>query len=383
MTNKIQVRLQCLNIKLSANEILNMIDKQDLNKIKEKDDHPFFQAYSFCHEGLSKPRIIGNTGEKEEEPVKWTRKAVQSLKNVIIKGIKFFKGHNKDNSIENRNHYGEVIANKEMEIKGKLHHVIVGYFPDKEAVKNDDIVSQEGLWNFVKTATGIIADSVEKITGIALGNSEYDSPAFEGAHRLGTVQCFEGEGDSQNNDGGDPPKKKEKTMNLQDVINYIRDNKVHITQLPFTIEDIKADRNLGKIIDDLEKENQDLKKFKEDATKEKEEYEKQIKEFKDKDNLVQAKENFKKLLTESKADEKEKKYIELRFGKEKLEDMSEKGLKEFYEKKAQEYKDEIKPLLNDKKEDVFEPNGNAKPADPEDMTKAENNELLEEDYNPY
>jgi ElaB/YqjD/DUF883 family membrane-anchored ribosome-binding protein len=67
--------------------------------------------------------------------------------------------------------------------------------------------------------------------------------------------------------------------------------------------------------------------------------------------------------------------------KEKIEDLSEKGLKEFYDSKLEEYKTDIAPLIDNKTE-IFKPNGKVS-VDPADMTKAENNELLEEDYNPY
>ena len=365
---------------LSESEILGLIDNDILDKIKQKDEHPYFQAFSICHEGISKPKLLGQ--ENNKKPVKWTRKAVQSLKDLVLKGIKFFKGHNKDNSVDNREDFGEIVANKEMEIESKLHHIVIGYFPDKEKIKNDDVVSQEGLWNFLESSGEIIADKVEKITGIALGNSNFVDPAFEDARRLGMIQCFDTDGESvENKTGGEPGKKEgiKMALTLKEVNDYIVENNVHITQLPFDIEDIKADRNLGKIFDDLEKENENLKQKNEIYEKEKEGFEKQIKEFQDKENLNLAKTRFEGLIKELK--DEEKIFIEKKFDLDKPEDLSEAGLKKFIESKQNEFKI-IEPLFKKGDTKIFIPN-KENPTDKEDLTKAENNELLDEDFNPY
>ena len=63
----------------SQNQILDMINPSDLDKIKQSDEHPFFQVYSICHEGTHTPRLIGQTAR----PITWTRQAIQSIKNVV------------------------------------------------------------------------------------------------------------------------------------------------------------------------------------------------------------------------------------------------------------------------------------------------------------
>ena len=183
------VTLVCYKIQaFSNNEILSLIPPETLSQIKSKDPHPYFQAYSICHEGISTPSIIGDTSK----PIHWTRRAVQSLKSIILKGVKFFKGHNADNSTTGRQVLGEVVANVEQEINGVLHHVVVSYHsPEvKEEVKKYDICSQEAIWNLFDQAGQVIADTVDKITGIALGSSDTEQPAFTGARRLASVQAF-------------------------------------------------------------------------------------------------------------------------------------------------------------------------------------------------
>jgi hypothetical protein len=188
-----QKNLILFTYKLQAftqNEILELIPVDVLNKIKQKDPHPYFQLYSICHEGMSQPKLLGETSSK---PIFWPRKAIQSLKSIIMKGIKLFKGHNDDNSIKGRESFGEVIHSFQQEIQGNLNHLIITYHTpeQKEEAKKFDIVSQESIWNFMESASNLIADTIEKFTGIAGGNSKIEIPAFSGAKRLGLVQAFE------------------------------------------------------------------------------------------------------------------------------------------------------------------------------------------------
>lgn len=362
---------------LSESEILSLIDNDTLNKIKQKDEHPYFQAFSICHEGISKPKLLGQ--ENNKKPVKWTRKAVQSLKDLVLKGIKFFKGHNKDNSVDNREDFGEIIANKELEIDNKLHHIVIGYFPDKEKIKDDDVVSQEGLWNFLESSGEIIADKVEEITGIALGNSDFVDPAFEDARRLGMIQCF-ADGMSVP-DGTSGNKTKEVIMEItkKDVIEFIQKNNLHIHELGFTLDDAKKDRVIGKALEDYEKKITEFEEKEKALLEEKKQTEERIKEYVDKENLNLAKTRFEGLIKELKDDEKI--FIEKKFDLDKPEDLSEAGLKKFIESKQNEFKI-IEPLFNKGDTKIFTPS-KENPTDKEDLTKAENNELLEEDFNPY
>jgi len=80
------ISVSCKQIQSFSNvDILNLIPPETLTKIKETDSNPLFQAYSICHEGNSTPTIIGE-GPK---PISWTKKAIQSLKN-IVKGSQVF-----------------------------------------------------------------------------------------------------------------------------------------------------------------------------------------------------------------------------------------------------------------------------------------------------
>jgi len=254
----LNVSIQSFISKLSQDEIIKMIPSDILAKIKQKDTHPYFSAYSICHEGMSNPKILNS----ENKPIIWHKKAIQSIKNIILKGVNFFKGHNKDSSINNRESLGEVIADTQKEIDGVLHHIVIGYHPkDKiEQIKKLNICSQEGIWNLIESGNKYIADSLDKITGIALANSNEEIPAFGGAKQLGLIQAF---------DSGETRKyiktgegKKNMASIVEDIKQQVKDHNIWPKQI-FDEQQIKDDYVFGKVygeIDKLKTENETLKK---------------------------------------------------------------------------------------------------------------------------
>ena len=180
------VRLQGFVQAFAENEILAAIPLDVLARIKAENPHPFFKAYSVCHDGVSKPTLLGDTAR----PIQWLRDAVHTVTSAITKGVKFFAGHGAEND-PSRESLGEVVASYEKEIDGKLHHVVIGYFPKPEKVQAFDVCSQEAEWTFWDNPTGWIADKIRRMTGIALANSAFEKPAFSGAREMGFVQAFE------------------------------------------------------------------------------------------------------------------------------------------------------------------------------------------------
>jgi hypothetical protein len=352
MENKIQSFISIDNRLIQAlnqNEILGLIPADTLAKIKETNPHPYFQAFSIAHEGSARPKVLGET---EQKPVVWSRRAIQSIKNIVTKGVKFFKRHNKDNSTEGRKDYGEVVADTQKEIDGKLHHIVVGYFPDKEAVKDCDVCSQEANWGLLETAKNFVADTITKLTGIALANSSEELPAFPGAKRLGSVQAlqiqaFEYEeisieaNDQTINSAVESGKGDLNFMDLtqagiRDLLNEVKRRQTLPSQL-FSVDDIKADRELRKIFDEVEKQ-----------MVEKDDVIKRLEEEKGKLNqdvmTSTASSRFEELLTkqEDPLTDTQKSFINLSFS-EKLKgkminDLSTEGLQKFISDKMIDYK---------------------------------------------
>lgn len=372
-----RISLLCKAIQsFTQTDILSLLPESTLREIKAIDPHPFFQLYSICHEGESNPKIL----DGESKPISWGRRAIQSIKNIITKGIKFFRGHNSDNSTTGRPELGEVVHSFEKEIDGKLHHVVVGYYPPetRDEVKQYDVCSQEAEWNFFDQVGYFVADKIEQLTGIALANSENDTPAFAGARRLGMVQAFEpGEGNNKPPVGDIEPGKGAKEMNFAEWKQWGIDHNVYPSQI-FTTEQIQADRVFSKVFTENEQLKKDmatkeeqLKTLQEENKTVKTEYQKSTA----KDRLAQIiKSNTVPMTDEIKS------YIEKRsvddlasmkdFSDDQLTNYIQRGVAEYQRNAAYFLKGDQKPPEG--KKDI--------PPASDDPTKAANNPLLEEDY---
>lgn len=309
----------------SQEEIIARIPNDILEKIKEKDEHPFFQMYSIAHEGISSPKIEG----KGHRPIVWLKSAIQTIKKVIKNGIKFFDGHNKNIDNPDKPELGEVIYSFEEEINNKLNYCVIGYFPSKtrERAKEMDICSQESQWELVKLAGGkLLAETCNKITGIALGNSRYHRPAFENAKRLAMVQAFDKLSPDGESSGGEPVKGK--TMTFTELKEAVKKMNVMPHQL-YTSDEIKGDREFGKLFDEISSLNEQIKTKEEIIDKIKQENS----DLNRKHQLQSAKGILEKIYKENNLTDNIKKFVSDIYedNKSQLNDITEDGLKKFVE----------------------------------------------------
>jgi hypothetical protein len=320
---------------ISADEILTLVPAEKLAEIRRTDPHPLFQAYSVCHEGVSTPRLVGDTAK----PITWTRRAVQSIKDTVLRGLKFFHLHNSDNSTEGREDLGEVVWDGQREIGGVLHHVVVGYFPDRDRVKDMDVCSHEGEWDLFESAGQWFADRLHEMTGIALTSSKDDTQAFPGARRLAMVQAFD-DSVGLDIDGPVRAKKKEKSMGdidlmtvpLAELKRIVRERQLFPSQL-FGLEEIRADREFGKIVtenDGLKTEVGALKGDLEKARGEKVQADKAL-------ISVTARDRFSKLVEGMPMTPRQKAFV-LKSFPEKVDDASDGALKLLVDRKLEDYK---------------------------------------------
>lgn len=367
------VTLVCSRIQaFTDSEILALVPAETLKAIKEKDPHPFFQAYSICHEGVSMPRLIGDTAK----PIHWTKKAVQSIKNVIKNGVKFFLGHNEDNSTTGRRELGEVVHSFEKEIDGALHHVVISYHsPDvREEVKKYDICSQEAEWSFFDVAGNLIADAMDKMTGIALQSSSVAEPAFSGARRLGLVQAFGAE-NLNNNKGGQEMPLDLTTVTFNDLIAEVKRRNTFPSQI-YSLDEIKADNKIKPTFDEVET----LK----GQVKTKDEEIKQLKtnqeELNKKTQLSTAKQRFTNLLNggDVKLTDLQKNYMEKKFKEDKISDLTDEGLKKLRDDLLVSYQEDV-AIFGTGDKTIPGTGGGSGTIEKDDLTKASNNELLAED----
>ena len=305
-----------------------------MKSILKTNKHPFFQAYSIMQEGLSKPQEVG---KKISKPIYWIQDVVNKVKTVIKKGLQFFQYHNDDNSTNNRPEIGKVVGQLQKMIKGKLNQIVIGYFPDKSKVKDFDICSIEAdvmVKEFDQNFD--IAQSIKDISGIALSKSSNENPAFPGAVRLASLQCFEG--DSEQSIVLEKDKTTgEKKMTYEEFKNAdfswikraIDDRKIYPSQL-YTKDQIKSDNNF---LEDFKK----LEKF-EGLQKELLDEKEARKNDKLNFDRLSAKQRLEKLIPENLTD-KQKLFIKKKFNAEVLEDLSDDNLKVEIDNLKKEYKE--------------------------------------------
>lgn len=315
-----KISIQALELILSPEELKQKIPKEKLEQLKGKG---VLQAYTLAQEGLSHPKILG----QGTETLRWPKSVIHQIAEKIKQGTKFFIGHGENNSHDNRESVGEVLTSFVKEIKGKISNVIIGYFPEKEKVNEMDTCSMEAD---VFTDNDNIVGDVNDVSGIALGSSDKDNPAFPGALRLSMVQCFGKEDDKDEN------KPKEKQMTFEDIKKGIRDLNIRPWQI-FTLDDMKEDRNYGKLFS----ENSTLKSDNERLTNENKEIKDKSKEAIRTADVTSSKGRLDKIMEEGYTD-KQKKFIGGRFDPEAFEDLSDDKLKEYVENGKKEFADTAK-----------------------------------------
>jgi regulator of replication initiation timing len=252
---------------------------------------------------------------------------IRDLANKIKTGIKFFVGHGRDNSNDNRESVGEILSSFVKEINGRLSNIIIGHFPSNEKVRDMDTCSMEAD---VHTDEDHIVGEINEVTGIALGSSDRDNPAFPGALRLNMIQCF---GDETDDDEGDDIMAR---LTFEQLKQGIRELNVHPWQI-FTLDELKNDKVFGKVFED----NSTLKAENERLSKENENVKTQSKEAVRKTDILESSGKLDELMKEGFTD-KQRTFIKGRFDPEKMEDLSEENLKTFIEDEKNEFAETAK-----------------------------------------
>lgn len=169
-------------------ELLRYVPKDTIARIKQGDEHPEFRAYAIAHEGISEPKMVGGGGLL----LKYFRDAIYKIHDKLELGTPVFHGHNADNSTDGRETIGEIVGKTLREIGGKLYDIAVTYIKPEHRSAPLDVASFEAEVGFNPNADGETCTAVDvgEITGLALGSSAVERPAFSGATLLAAVQAF-------------------------------------------------------------------------------------------------------------------------------------------------------------------------------------------------
>lgn len=317
-----KVYLQAMELTLTPEEMRQKIPSEKLNQLKGKG---ILQAYRVAHEGKSQPKILG----EGHQVLRWGRAVIHRLASVIKAGTKFFVGHGSTNDHNGRREVGEVLASYSKEIGGKLSDIVIGHFPNESDVTEMDVCSIEAD---VATDNGYV-DDVNDVSAIALGASHIDSPAFPGALRLASVQCFEEETlKSKLGDGEDMAV----TITFRDVQDFIKERNVFAHQL-YSEEDLRNDNQFGKVF----KENENLKTKVTDLTKNVEDAKTESEKVSRQSMVSGAKERFEKLLPTDLTD-KQKTFMLGRFDAEVIAEMDDAKVNEYIDNERKEFAETAK-----------------------------------------
>lgn len=228
---------------MADNEIRRMVSDQTLAKLKITDKHPQIRAYSIGHEGAAGGNLVG-IGKAS---VQYFRDAIVKLFENVRNGIKVYHGHLADGNTTDdskRPSIGKVVGRALKEIDGILHTVAAVYIRPEYQTLPLDVASIEADVIFGITPDGAAhVDTIERLTGIALGNSATDVPGFPGATLVGAFQAFTHSAEQTG----------ERTMTKAELLKAIKDSGLQISDL-FTSDELLT-IPFVKDLNDKQKEN--------------------------------------------------------------------------------------------------------------------------------
>jgi hypothetical protein len=208
--SKVYIRAELQN--MAKREILEIIPQDTLNRIKQTDPKPEFRVFSIGHEGVAQGAEVTLAG-RVVKAFRYVKEMVSRIGDRLTYGTPIFHGHVQNNSTEGREQVGELVGKAIKIIGDKVNALAAVYIYPQFRKAGFDVASFEGNVGYIPGESGKENDviDIEKITGIALGRSGVDQPAFPGATCLGILQNF-ASGAVQNNRqvaGGERMKKEE------------------------------------------------------------------------------------------------------------------------------------------------------------------------------
>lgn len=213
--NGVVIDMSILN--MASNEIRDMIPEDTLRRIKNDDPDPLFKAFVVGHPGTAYPKEVG----KGSVVLKWIQSAIRSLVDVLKRGTKVFHGHNADSSHEGRTSIGEVVGKALKDIKGQMSAIAAVYiYPMFNHLELDVASIEADVTVDPQSPDTFKAVGVKEITGIALGDSSNETPAFSGAKLIGQLQAFRDQS-SQHKKGDGMDK-----MTIDEIRTVIKENSI-------------------------------------------------------------------------------------------------------------------------------------------------------------
>jgi len=307
----ITIRAELQN--LAKREILEMVPADTISRLKETDSKPEFKVFCVGHEGVAKAQEL-SFGTRVVKAYHYVKNMIFKMGEKLAFGTPCFNGHGETNSHAGREKIGEVVGKSVKMIGDKLSTLAVTYIYPQFRKLDLDIASIETNVEYIPkgVSSGDVID-IDKITGIALGSSKVNAPAFPGATALGVIQAFSKESQFNRKSGEDK-------MDKADILEGIKELGLKITDI-FTSEEIVASEPARKA---KQTEYEHAKRIEESLGKEREKVISLTKELGEKEGKIKtlneavSRTQVGSLFTKSnetrKFDDKQKAFIERRLG---------------------------------------------------------------------
>jgi len=253
---------------LAKSEVLKFIDGDTYDAIKSEDAHPMFVMMSVGQEGTSKGRLYEDisTGQALKDWCKqlWPLKAIKELVTMMKsrKHMPIWEQHEVGVDQSERLVVGSVVASTKKMIKGSTHAVSIAYinnYGTRQRIENGeyDACSLEAvcLFEAIKDPIRYVVRKVKDLFGIALCNTQKDTPGFDDANILAVVTAMAKE-DDDDEEGGTRKRRKKgepEVITLKDVKDYIAEHEPAPSRL-FTVEALTGD---SKVIDAFENDRKE------------------------------------------------------------------------------------------------------------------------------
>lgn len=225
---------------MSEADVLELVPTRVYASIKAENHTPVFKAFVVGQEGEARPRLVGIGSVIQQ----WFRSAIEALGNKLKLGTPVFNLHAPTNEHDGRTPIGEVIGMAVKNIEDALSAIAVVYiYPDYQDLPLDVASIEADVMVQADSKTQEVDDvDVLDVTGVALGNSAINTPAFPGATLLAAVQAFAGE--SKRTAGGSE-------MTLEELKKAVQEMKLKpsevfdgksLTTDPFIVEHVKEEK---------------------------------------------------------------------------------------------------------------------------------------------
>lgn len=173
---------------MSDDDALAIVDRSLLQEIKRNDPTPKVNVYVIGHEGEAKGPELG----RGQRIWRYMRDAIEKMHNAVRMRTPVFVQHMQgSNTHAGRNAVGEIIGKSLRNLGDMLQTLVAVYIKPEYKQSVYDVASIEATVQYSLDNDGVAnVREFREISGLAIGNSSFDTPGFPGAKLEAALQAF-------------------------------------------------------------------------------------------------------------------------------------------------------------------------------------------------